>query len=93
MPAAAPNNSMAIVSLVLSLVGIPCGLVAPVGAILGHVARRQIRQRGEGGAGMALAGIIVGWIVTGLYLIYIAFIVVVAIFAINNPDAFPPPQN
>jgi hypothetical protein len=80
----APNNSMAIVSLVLSLVGIACGLTAPVGAILGHVARRQIRQRGEGGAGMALAGIIVGWIVTGLYLIYIAFLIVIFVIAAKN---------
>jgi hypothetical protein len=84
MPVAAPNNPMAIVSLVLSLVGIACGLTAPVGAILGHVARRQIRQRGEGGAGMALAGIIVGWIVTGLYLIYIAFLIVMIVIAAKN---------
>jgi hypothetical protein len=82
--AAAPTNSMAIVSLVLALVGIACGLTAPVGAILGHVARRQIRQRGEGGAGMALAGIIVGWIVTGLYLIYIAFLIVLIVIAAKS---------
>jgi hypothetical protein len=79
-----PTNTMAIVSLVLSLVGLACGLAAPVGAILGHVARRQIRERGENGAGMALAGIIVGWIVTGLYLIYVAFLIVFVIYAAKN---------
>jgi hypothetical protein len=30
------------------------------------VARRQIRESGEQGDGMALAGIIVGWITTGI---------------------------
>lgn len=39
------------------------------GAILGHVGRRQTRERGERGAGMALAGIIVGWIAAGLGLL------------------------
>jgi hypothetical protein len=39
------------------------GLAGLVGAILGHVARRKIRRSGEAGDGMALAGIIVGWIV------------------------------
>jgi hypothetical protein len=92
MPIAAPNNSLAIASLVLSLCGLFSGITAPVGAILGHVARRQIRERGEAGAGMALAGIIVGWIVTGLYVAVIAFVVAVAIFAVNHPDSFPAPQ-
>jgi hypothetical protein len=41
-------------------------IVGLVGAILGHVARRKIRTSGEGGDGMALAGIIVGWIVLAL---------------------------
>lgn len=61
-----PQNSMALVSLILSLVGLLTWITAPVGAILGHVALKQIRQTGEGGEGMAKAGIIVGWIVTGL---------------------------
>jgi hypothetical protein len=39
---------------------------APVGAVLGHVAQRQIAQTGEEGASMAKAAIWVGWIITGL---------------------------
>jgi MFS family permease len=77
----AKTNSLAITSLVLALCGLLCaGLTAPVGAILGHVARRQIRERGEQGAGLALAGIIVGWILTGLLVVYIvaAIIFIVA---------------
>jgi hypothetical protein len=83
-PANPPTNGLAIASLILSLVGIASCITAPVGAILGHVARRQIRERGEGGDGMAKAGIIVGWILTGLLVLLIAFYVVVIIFAINS---------
>jgi Domain of unknown function (DUF4190) len=67
-PVAAPRarNSMALASLIVSLVGLVSGIAAPIGAILGHVARRQIRQTGEDGEGMALAGIIIGWTLTGV---------------------------
>ncbi len=84
MPAPPKTNTLALTSMILSLCGLACGLTAPVGAIMGHVARRQIRERGEGGDGMALAGIIVGWILTGLILAYIAFIVIMIIYAANH---------
>jgi hypothetical protein len=64
------RSSLATASMVTSLVGAATlfcwglgGLVGLVGAILGHVARRKIRRSGEAGDGMALAGIVVGWIV------------------------------
>lgn len=78
----ASTNTMAVVSLVLALVGIPTFVAAPIGAILGHVARRQIKDRGEQGDGLALAGIVTGWIVTGLWLLgCCGFIVAVAMNA------------
>ncbi|GAA4695827.1 DUF4190 domain-containing protein [Phytohabitans rumicis] len=83
-PMARPTNSLAIAALICSLAGIATCISAPVGAILGHVARRQIRERGEAGDGMALAGIIVGWIITGLMVLLIAFYVVIIIIAINS---------
>jgi hypothetical protein len=69
--AAAPRtNPLAIASLVCALCGLVlCGVPSIVGAILGHVARRQIRERGEAGDGLALAGIISGWIIFGLMLL------------------------
>jgi hypothetical protein len=77
-----PTNGMAIASLVCSLAGLAVFISAPVGAILGHIARRQIRETGEQGDGMALAGIIVGWIVTGLGLcVCLGYIGVLAFFA------------
>lgn len=64
--AAPPQNTMALTSMILSLAGILLLVTAPIGAILGHVALKQIKQTGESGEGMAKAGIIVGWIITGL---------------------------
>ena len=77
VPAALPRtNGMAIAALVVSLTGLGCGVTGLVGAILGHVARRQIRERHESGDGMALAGIIVGWISFALVVAFVVFIVV-----------------
>jgi len=61
----APNNSMAVVAMVAGICGFT---VVPfigsiVAVITGHMARKQIRQTGEGGDGMAVAGLVMGWIV------------------------------
>jgi hypothetical protein len=34
--------------------------------VFGYVARNQIRERGEGGDGMAIAGIVLGWVGVGV---------------------------
>ena len=62
-----PTNTMAILALVLAFV------FAPAGLILGIIARKQIRQTGEDGAGLALAGIIVGGIFTAFFVLLIVF--------------------
>jgi hypothetical protein len=62
-----------------------CGLgavIAPVGAILGHVALNQIKRTDEEGRGMALAGVIVGWALTALAIIGV--IVVIALVAASD---------
>ncbi|MGW3892623.1 DUF4190 domain-containing protein [Micromonospora chokoriensis] len=82
------TNGLAIASLVLALVGVTtCGITAPIGAILGHVAQKQIRVSGEGGEGMAKAGIIVGWIITALMVLGIAFYVAAIIFAVTTGNS------
>lgn len=83
-PQAAPTNGLAIASLVCSLAGLVVGISAPVGAVLGHIARRQIRERGEQGDGMALAGIIVGWILTGVFILCCAGYIGIVGFAISQ---------
>ncbi|MGY1743996.1 DUF4190 domain-containing protein [Blastococcus sp. SYSU D00695] len=67
-----PTNGLAIASLVLAF------MLPPVGLGLGLAARRQIRETGEEGDGLALAGAIVGGIGTGIYVLGILFFVVVA---------------
>lgn len=79
------TNGLAIASLITSLVGVVLTpfcfvpvLACPVGAVLGHVALRRIASSGEQGRGMALAGIIVGWIATGLLALGIVAFVILA---------------
>lgn len=62
-----PTNTMAILALVFAFV------FAPVGIVLGVMARKQIRQTGEEGDGLALAGIIVGSIFTAIIVLMIIF--------------------
>jgi Domain of unknown function (DUF4190) len=77
-----PTNTMAILALVMAFV------FAPAGLILGIVARKQIRETGEDGDGLALAGIIVGGIVTAIFVLFIVFWII-AFAAITN-DGFGP---
>jgi hypothetical protein len=57
--------------------GLPFGIT---GAILGHVAKHRIRRSGASGSGLALAGIIVGWVAAGLGLV-VAGVLVLIIFS------------
>ncbi len=59
-PPTQKTNGMAIGSLVASVVGVCCGIGSIVGIILGFVAMNQIKQSGENGNGLAIAGIAVG---------------------------------
>ncbi len=82
---AVASMSVSISAMVLMLCtnGIS-GFLGLVGAILGHVSRRQVRERGEAGGGMALAGVIVGWIAAGLALLAVAAFVLFMIFALDE---------
>jgi hypothetical protein len=77
---AAPTNGMAIASLVCGILGwVMFPVVAPILAIIfGHLARGQIRHTGEGGGGMALAGLVLGYINLALCLV-VAVIGIVAL--------------
>lgn len=58
-----PINVLAVVSLILSI------LFAPAGIVTGHIALAQIRKSRDKGRGVALAGTIIGYIVTGFALL------------------------
>ncbi len=63
-PSVAPRtNQMALASMVCGLGQIFFWVLAGVPAIVfGHVARRQIKQTGEAGSGMATAGLVMGYV-------------------------------
>ena len=54
------TNSLAIFSLVASVVGLLCGVGSIIGIVLGAVAINQIKKTRQGGYGLAVAGIVVG---------------------------------
>lgn len=71
-PVAKPTNVLAIVALIAAFI------VPLAGIICGHIALGQIKRTGEGGHGLALAGTVLGYVFTALYvifiIIYVAFI-------------------
>ena len=75
--AAAPvakTNGLAIASVACGLAQFAFGPVATIPAIVcGHMARSQIKRTGEQGAGLALAGLILGWaaVILGIILIVV----------------------
>lgn len=90
VPASSGSNGMAIASMVLGIVGVLLcwcygigALPGLIGAILGHVSLKQIKERGQEGRGMALTGIITGWIAVALVVVGI---VIVAILIANDPS-------
>ena len=72
VPPVAKTNGLAIASLACGLAQFMFGPVAAIPAIVfGHVARHQIKRTGEQGAGLALAGLILGWaaVILGIVMI------------------------
>jgi DUF1707 SHOCT-like domain/Domain of unknown function (DUF4190) len=70
----AKTNGLAIASLACGLAVFVFGPLATIPAIVfGHVARHQIKRTGEQGAGLALAGLILGWatVILGIVLMVV----------------------
>ncbi|WP_420734092.1 DUF4190 domain-containing protein [Brevibacterium luteolum] len=66
-----PQNTLALLSLIMSLVGLATsGLTAIVGIILGHIAKSQIKRTGETGDNLATWGLIVGYVIVGLAVLF-----------------------
>ncbi|MGC1212247.1 MAG: DUF4190 domain-containing protein [Micromonospora sp.] len=89
-----PQNGLAIAAMIVSIVGALglCGYglggyIGVVGAILGHVSRKQIRERGESGEGFAMAGIIVGWICTVIAVLATIALVVFFVWLSKQPSS------
>lgn len=65
-----------------SLLGWLCGIGPVLGVIFGFIALNQIKKTGEGGRGLAIAGIIIGAIAIVLGIIWGIF---VGLAAMNQP--------
>jgi peptidyl-prolyl cis-trans isomerase B (cyclophilin B) len=64
-PQPQPTNTMAIVSLVCAF------LFAPLAIIFGHISLSQIKKTGEEGRGLAIAGLVIGYMVTILSVVVV----------------------
>lgn len=68
------------------LIGAPASIAA---VVLGHLARRQIRRSGgmKSGSGMALAGLIIGYITLALFVAGCVVVLILAISESNKPSS------
>jgi hypothetical protein len=77
-PQSASTNGLAIASMVLGIVWL-WWIGSVLALIFGYIARRQIRERGQSGGGMAVAGIVLGWIGIGLLVLFIVLATAVSV--------------
>jgi peptidyl-prolyl cis-trans isomerase B (cyclophilin B) len=69
-PPAKPTNALAVVSLICAF------LIAPLGVVFGHIALWQIKRSGDDGRGLAIAGLVIGYLLTVLGTLVLIFSVV-----------------
>lgn len=62
-----PVNSTAITALASTLV------LAPLGIIFGHIALNQIKTSHEGGRGLAIGGLVIGYLFTAIAIAWVCF--------------------
>jgi hypothetical protein len=87
-PYAPPNSNAAVISLIFGILAW-VGLVfigAIVAIIAGHMARREIRDSGGriGGGGMAMAGLLLGYVQLGLLLLGCAVVLLLALIGVAS---------
>lgn len=82
------TNGMAIASLIFGILGllILYGIGAVLALVFGYVAKGQIKrsQGMQTGNGLALAGIIMGWIGVVITILFVALVVAGVLFAVNE---------
>jgi hypothetical protein len=79
----ATTNGSAIASLVLGIAGLVVfPLLGVLALVFGYRARREIAERGEEGAGLATAGIVLGWIATALSALFVIALILFFIFVV-----------
>jgi hypothetical protein len=82
------RNTLALVSMILGIAGFFTSITALGAIVTGHMALSQIKKRGEEGRGMALTGLILGYVVVALTIIGIILLVVLFGAIASNPDLY-----
>lgn len=75
------TNVLAIIALIAAFVFSPAAIVC------GHIARKQIRQTGEQGDGLALTGLILGYVFTGIAIAVILIYIIVIVAVLGTAGA------
>lgn len=76
------TNGLAIAALVGGIV------LAPLGIILGHISLSQIKRTGEQGRGLAVAGLVIGYIFTAIWVFSIIWLLALANAVTNAFDDY-----
>ena len=81
-----PTNVLAIVSLVTGILGLTFApFISSIAAIItGHISLHQIKTTHEQGRGMALAGLILGYVMLALALIGLAILIFIFVVSMNS---------
>jgi peptidyl-prolyl cis-trans isomerase B (cyclophilin B) len=84
-PQPRPTNGLAIASLVCAF------LFAPLGIVFGHISLSQIKRTGEEGRGMAIAGLVISYLVTVITVFAVVAVIAVAALAVQLSDKLDNP--
>jgi hypothetical protein len=76
-PGSGELNDLAVIALIASCIGFSIP-----GLVMGHIALRQIKRNGQTGHGLALAAVILGYVITVLVLLAVVVFIVfmIAVF-------------
>lgn len=88
-PYTAPAAGPARPTNVLSIIALIGAFVIPLaGIIVGFIALGQIKKTGEAGHGLALAGVILGFVFTLLYVLIIGFSVILPLLIVGSYGSY-----
>ncbi|NKZ09629.1 DUF4190 domain-containing protein [Mycolicibacterium septicum DSM 44393] len=82
-PPSAHTNGMAVASLVSAV------LFAPLGIVFGHISLSQLKRTGEQGRGIAIAGLVIGYVMTALAIVATVLAVVFAFIVVKAAEDMP----
>ena len=77
-PGPRPTNGLAIASLVCAF------LFAPLGIIFGHISLSQIKRTGEDGHGLAVAGLVISYLITVGTILALVAVTLLAVLLARN---------